>query len=266
MKRFFYYVIAILILVGLYYVEQEQNTSISQENYKASQNRSELSTARFLPTSNQEIIHHKTYSLSYNERHEQAEWTAHVLRESDIKKVNFKRPYFEIDELVSTGAANWRNYKNSGYDRGHLVPAGDRRGSLKDYEETFLTSNISPQIHEFNAGIWNDLEQQIRAQVEKRGDLYIITGPILDDNLPAIGNEDVSVPAAFFKIIYNDASNHGEPNLTAFLIPHKNSNQPTTDFIVAVDQIEELTGIDFFSQLPDDVENRLEQNRSTAGW
>ncbi|SCY44306.1 endonuclease G [Nonlabens sp. Hel1_33_55] len=265
MKKTIYPIIAVLILVSLFFVQRYQNSEISEENIKiASKSNYSLSRADFIPNSNNQIIHHKSYSLSYNEQHEQAEWTVHVLRPSDIKRAEYKRPYFEIDDMVSTGAASWRNYKNSGYDRGHLVPAGDRRGSLEDYEETFLTSNISPQRHDFNSGIWNRLEQKVRYYAQKEDGIYVITGSILENNLESIGSENVSVPKRFYKILYK--SSNGKKSMLAFLIPHQETSQSIYDFVVSVDSIEQLTGTDFFSQLPDNLEEDLERATNRSGW
>lgn len=102
-------------------------------------------------------MHHQGYTLSYSESHEQAEWVAYEFKASHLSNTNFKRPYFEVDQAIKTGAAHWRSYKNSGFDRGHLCPARDRKYSQETHNETFLTSNISPQRNDFNAGIWNTL-------------------------------------------------------------------------------------------------------------
>ena len=99
-------------------------------------------------------MHHKGYSLSYSEPHEQAEWVAYELKKSHLASINHKRPYFEIDKAVKTGAANWRNYKNSGYDKGHLCPAGDRKQTFEDYfclfdtpqPPQFLCYNLAREI------------------------------------------------------------------------------------------------------------------------
>ncbi len=96
----------------------------------------------FLPTSTTgQIVHHEGYSLSYNENHEHADCVAYELKKSQLSNANFKRPYFEIDKAIKTGAAHWYNYKNSGYDRGHLYPAADRKFTKSAFDETFLTSN-----------------------------------------------------------------------------------------------------------------------------
>ncbi len=275
MKKTIYTVILVLIAIGFYFYETQRNEAASQnildqEDFQTSQQQDAdgfkpLSRKDFLPSSINQVIHHNTYSLSYNETHEQAEWTAHILRESDIKTNNFKRPYFEVDNTVKTGAAHWRNYKKSGYDRGHLVPAGDRTSSKNAYNETFLTSNISPQKHEFNAGVWNRLEQKTRYYAKRYDEIYVITGPVFKGEMDEIGTENVTVPHSFYKIIYRqDESDNGK--ILAFLMPHKESDQAIYDYVTSVDEIEKETGIDFFSQLSDNIENRLEASNSSKGW
>jgi endonuclease G len=265
MKKTFYTIVAISCLVALFYAQQYQNAQISENNIEnASSTSSTLTQSDFLPKSKNQIVHHKRYSLSYNEEHEQAEWTVHVLRSSDIKNAGYKRPYFEIYDMVNTGAASWRNYKNSGYDRGHLVPAGDRRASLEDYNETFLTSNISPQRHDFNGGIWNRLEQKLRYYAQREDGIYIVTGSILNGKLKSIGSEQVSVPEQFYKIIYKKSN--GKEKMMAFLLPHQESDRSIFDYLVPVDSIERLTSTDFFSQLPDELEDRLESGVDKIGW
>ncbi|AZQ43606.1 DNA/RNA non-specific endonuclease [Nonlabens ponticola] len=263
MKKILTIIIVIGLIVGMILIEDYQNEAISKENFE-NQRSSDLDVTDYLPSSTNQVIHHKSYSLSYNERHEQAEWTAHVLRPSDIQQVDFKRPYFEIDDQVSTGAASWRNYKNSGYDRGHLVPAGDRRGSIQDFNETFLTSNISPQLHEFNAGIWNDLEQQVRRYAQQYGDLYIVTGSILGNNLSSIGNENVTVPRSFYKIILRETND--QPVILAYLLSQDDQDTSLNSYLISVDQIETMTGTDFFAQLPHDIEEKLEAQTARRGW
>ena len=211
-----------------------------------------------------EIVNHKYFTLSYNEPYEQAEWVAYTLDKSHLTYDDRKRPYFIEDPYVSSKSADWRNYKGSGYDRGHLVPAGDRRFSLQAYNETFYTSNISPQDREFNAGIWNDLEQQTRRWAKKYGTLYIFTGGVLESGLEEIGHEDVNVPDAFYKII---ARKKGDKIYTlSFLMPNKPQFTSLRNFVVSVDEIEKETGIDFFAKLSEKQQSAFEGSKNTTGW
>lgn len=219
----------------------------------------------FMPLSTTgQIIHHEYYSLSYSEADEQAEWVAYELTKDQVRNADFKRPYFEVDPKVKTKSAHWRNYKNSGYDRGHLCPAGDREFSKEAYVETFLTSNISPQRHDFNAGVWNRLEQQVRYWAKKYDGVFVVTGGILKDKMGTIGSEKVTVPESFYKIVYDQSG--GDVRMIAFLMNHKESTKSLDQFVVSVDQLESITGIDFFPELEDDLENKLEASSDDSGW
>jgi endonuclease G, mitochondrial len=219
----------------------------------------------YLPTSTTGIIiKHKYYSLSYNEKYEQAEWVAYELSKNQLGYSNHKRPYFIDDPKVVSGSANWKNYIRSGYDRGHLCPAGDRRFSKQAFNETFYTSNITPQKNDFNAGIWNRLEQKTRYWAKKYDGLYVVTGGVLQPGLKSIGNEDVSVPNYFYKILIDKIN--GKYKAIAFLLPHQESDKPLYDFVVPIDKVEKITGIDFFSKLPDAIETKIESNSDYKNW
>lgn len=264
-KRILYSIIAILILLGVYtyeyiLVEEEKAETVSE-----GQTTKPETNAFFLPTSTTgQVVHHEGYSLSYSESHEQAEWVAYELKKSHLSNSNFERPYFEVDNAIKTGAAHWQNYKNSGYDRGHLCPAGDRRYSKAAYDETFLTSNISPQEHGFNSGIWNTLEQKVRYWASKYNGVFVVTGGVLKEGLETIGDEAVAVPKQFYKIVLD--YNSGKPKMIGFLLPHEHTNKPLYDFVVSVDSIETLTGIDFFPQLDDAIENTIEASSDYKNW
>ena len=219
----------------------------------------------YLPTSTtNQIVKHKYYTLSYSEEHEQAEWVAYQLTANQIVSTQFKRPYFVKDNGVKTKSAHYKNYKKSGYDKGHLCPAGDRKFSKEAYDATFLMSNVSPQKHQFNSGVWNRLEQKTRYWAKKYKGLYVITGGILEANLPTIGRDKVAVPKQFYKIILDYTK--PEVKAIAFLLPHKDSNKALYTFVTSIDKIEELTHIDFFPELPDDIENKLEESSSYKEW
>ncbi|MDN3671630.1 DNA/RNA non-specific endonuclease [Flavobacterium branchiarum] len=219
----------------------------------------------YLPSSTtNQVVKHDYYTLSYNEKFEQAEWVAYELKKSYIKNNDFKRPYFNEDPKVTSGSADWRNYKQSGYDKGHLCPAGDMEFDKKAYEDTFLTSNISPQMREFNNGIWNRLEQKVRYWAVKYDGIYVVTGGVLTDSDTTIGKEKVLVPNYFYKVLLDESN--GKYKMIAFLVPNEKSERPLYEFVVSVDAIEKLTGIDFFPQLDDKIEDALEKNTDYKSW
>ncbi|MBI9042360.1 DNA/RNA non-specific endonuclease [Lutibacter sp.] len=260
-RKIIYTIITLVFAVGFYIYD----------NYSGKLNTTNSTTdivetdVNFLPTSTtNQIVHHKYYSLSYNEEYEQAEWVAYALNKNQLSNTNIKRPYFELDPKVSTKSAHYRNFKNSGYNKGHLCPAGDRKFSEEAFNETFFTSNISPQSYEFNGGIWNRLEQKVRYWAQKYDKLYIVTGGVLSKNLKTIGTEKVAVPNYFYKIILD----YHEPEIKAiaFLMPHEDSEKGLYQFVTSIDEIEEITGIDFFPNLPDELENKLESSSNYISW
>lgn len=211
-----------------------------------------------------DIVEHSYYTLSYNEPYEQAEWVAYSLDKKDLTSDDRKRPYFIEDPKVKTKSADWRNYKGSGYDRGHLCPAGDRRFSKQAYDETFYTSNISPQNRDFNAGVWNRLEMKTRYWAKKYGSIFVITGGILKRGLDEIGSEDVAVPNHFYKIIAKGEK--GNIKAIAFIMENKESSAPLKEFLVPIDVIEKETGIDFFNELPMENQSKIESKVNSKDW
>lgn len=219
----------------------------------------------YLPTSTtHQVIVHSYFTLSYNEEAEQAEWIAYELKKEYVKSNHFKRPFFIVDPKVKTGSADWRNYKKSGYDKGHLCPAGDMEFDKNAYNDTFFTSNISPQDHDFNGGIWNRLEQKIRCWASRYDGVYVVTGGILLKTKNTIGTERVVVPEYFYKIILDDSNE--KYKMIAFLIPNKKSDKPLYTYVVSVDSLEQMTGIDFFPKLEDQLETSLEKRTDYKSW
>ncbi len=259
-RKLIYAVLTMIIAYFVYSSKADKNLKVDKDGVN-----DVVTTFNYLPTSTtNQIVKHQYYTLSYNEKYEQAEWTAYKLSPNYIKRIKRKRPYFIYDKAVKTKSAFYRNYKNSGYDKGHLVPAGDMKFSETAFNDTFFTSNISPQNHQFNAGLWNRLEQKVRYWTTKYGDLYIITGGILKNGLKTIGKEKVAVPNQFYKIILDYSVN--QPKAIAFLMPNKNSEKPLYKFVTSIDAIEKLTGIDFFHTLPDSIENELEAVNDYKAW
>jgi len=219
----------------------------------------------YLPTSTtKQVIKHSYFALSYNEKYEQAEWVSYFLRSQNEGIGHYKRPRFINDPKVTTESADTDNYKKSGYDRGHLCAAADMRFSKTAYDETFYTSNISPQKHNFNGGIWKLLEEKSRYWATKYNGIYVVTGGILQKGLPTIGSEKVAIPNYFYKILYCNFK--GKDKMVAFLMPSVKSKDPLYKFVVSVDSVEKMTGIDFFPQLNDAIEKELESKSDYKAW
>jgi endonuclease G len=207
---------------------------------------------KFLPSSNGEVVEHTYYSLSYLEEHEQAEWVHYKLNSSMLKGEIPRKKNYTLDRKVSTGSAKTSDYTNSGFDRGHLVPAADMKMDFTSVKEAAYMSNISPQKPKFNQGVWKKLEENAR-DLAKKTELYITTGGVLSSaDLKKIGKNNLSVPDQFYKIIY-DTKNQ---KMFAYLMPNKKIDS-REKYVVTVDSIETLTGIDFYHQLDDELENKL---------
>ncbi len=261
MKKYKIFLVFLIFLT----ISCKQNENLSNPNISNQKESDNSNMFDFLPTSTtNQIIKHEFYMLSYNEKYEQAEWVAYELKANMVSSQHFKRPFFIEDPLVETHSADWRNYKKSGYDKGHLCPAADMKFNKKSFDDTFFTSNISPQNHEFNDGVWNRLEGKVRYWAQKKGTICVITGGVLQDGLKKIGAENVSVPNYFYKVLLDNSSN--KPKMIAFLVPSQNSEKPLYEFVISVDELEKLTGIDFYPKLPDEIENRLEQKSDYKDW
>lgn len=273
MKDFFQnykFLAAITILLSIScqnkVTEKEENNEVIDSTFVSVSNDDSVDKSfDYYPTStSNQIIKHDNYTLSYKEEYEQAEWVAYELKKGRYSNQDYQRPFFIEDPMVKTGSADWRNYKNSGYDKGHLCAAGDMKFSKAAFEETFFTSNISPQDREFNSGIWNRLEQKTRYWANKYDGIYVVTGGVLKDNLETIGKEDVAVPDYFYKVLLN--KNNGNYKMIAFLMPNEDSEKGLYEFVVSVDEVEKLTGINFFPKLEDSIENQLEKSSDYKDW
>jgi DNA/RNA non-specific endonuclease len=153
----------------------------------------------------------------------------------------------------------------SGYDRGHMCPAADNHWSQRAMEQSFLMTNVCPQNPALNSGLWNSIENQCRTWAEEYGDVYIVCGPIyLNQKHKTIGKNKVQVPEAFFKVILRLKD---EPKAIGFICRNVSAKgHKKTDYVNTVDEVERITGMDFFSQLPDNIERRIEGKADIKDW
>ena len=192
-------------------------------------------------------------------------WVSYQLYADSLKLPKFDRKdNFRKDPRVRTESAALSDYRGSGFDRGHLAPAADFSYSEFALSQSFFMSNMSPQTPGFNRGIWKKLEEQVRDWTMKFKHLYVVTGPILDKGLPTIGTNEVAVPKEYYKIVL-DIDKPGIKAI-AFLLKNQKSNEPLQSFVVSIDEIEKMTGLDFFPSISDELENILESSKSTLGW
>ena len=222
------------------------------------------SAQELLPTSTTgEIVKHTYYTLSYSEKDEQAEWVFYILTSEMLNGKQKRTNDFRQDTLITSISAQHLDYKHSGYDLGHLCPAQDMKLNKTSMSESFLMSNMSPQKPSFNRGIWKKLEAKVRKWAITEGRIYVVTGGVLTSNKGKIGVDGVSIPKYFYKIIYDP---NGQGKMIALLLPNEKGRNPLQTYMVSVDSVESVTGIDLFPALEDSLENRFESQKESSGW
>lgn len=190
------------------------------------------------------------FDLGYNEQFEQASWVAYILTREEIESGTVNRTdNFRPDTSIATGSAGLADYRGSGFDRGHLAPAGDMKWSKVAMSESFLMSNMSPQTPSFNRGVWKKLEEQVRDWAIEKESLYVVTGPVLESIDTHIGENEVGVPGHYFKVLVDLSP--PDHSLIAFLLPNTRSSEDLLTFAITVDSLEQVTGYDFFASAPD---------------
>lgn len=224
-----------------------------------------ISSSTLIPTNNRGyLITHTYYSLSYSESNRQAEWVAYDLTPASINGTQARTDDFKIDPKVKNSPVRSDDYSGSGYDRGHLCPAADMKLNFTAMSETFYMSNMSPQEPSFNRGIWESLENRVRTWAIEKNGVYVVTGPILRNICGSINKGSISIPCSFYKIVFKD--NGADKIAIALLLDNKSSSSSLKSFITSIDNIEALTGIDFFSTIPDETENKIESTINTGNW
>jgi endonuclease G len=206
------------------------------------------------------------FDLGYNERYEQASWVTYVLTREEIEGGHVDRTDdFRADTTISTGSAQLADFRGSGFDRGHLAPAADMKWSQQAMSESFLLTNMSPQNPSFNRGIWRRLEEQVRRWAVEKDSILVICGPVLQEIDSFIGENQVGIPPAYFKVLA-DLSPPGH-SMIAFLLPNDRSDRDPIHFAVTVDSLEQVTGYDFFASASDpETVEWFEGRLDLSGW
>ena len=211
------------------------------------------------------IIEREGYALGYIEKHEQSAWVQYVLTADEVSHATVNRSDdFRADPCVPTGSATPQDYTRSGYDRGHLAPAADMAYSDQTMSDSFYMSNMSPQTPQFNRGIWSKLEKQVRHFATREKRIVVVTGPILPaEKTITMDARLMLVVSDNYKAIYDTTP---PEKMIAFVLPNRGSNTDLRTFVVTVDYVEELTGLDFFPLLPQPLQEELESSIDISAW
>jgi len=225
-----------------------------------------LSSGYPLAHTSDTVLSYTGFDLGYNEQFEQAAWVAYVLTREEIESGTVERTdNFRADTFIASGSASLSDYRGSGFDRGHLAPAGDMKWDRLAMSQSFLMSNMSPQVPAFNRGIWRKLETEVRNWALEKDSLYVITGPLFSLSDSLIGENGVGVPAYYFKVLVDLSP--PEHDMIAFLLPNTGSSEELLNFALPVDSLEQISGYDFFGEAPDqDVIEWLERRIEPGNW
>ena len=211
------------------------------------------------------IITHKGYTVSYNYDWKIPNWVAYELTDYEVDGEVPRYDRFKPDPMVPKNVtATTDDYKYSGWDRGHMAPAADMKWDEQAMKESFYLSNICPQNPNLNGGVWKDLEEQVRDLARQKGRIFVVCGPIVNDTSLTLGTNKVVVPQAFFKVLLQEEQ--GEIHAIGFVYENKSGRKPMSTYAMTVDEVEDLTEIDFFPSLPNRVEKEAESAVDFSKW
>ncbi|MDD6006896.1 MAG: DNA/RNA non-specific endonuclease [Bacteroidales bacterium] len=209
------------------------------------------------------VCHYSGFTSYFNPETHIPNCVAYEIIESETTGDEPRKKSFEADHTID-GCAESSDYRNSGYDRGHMAPAADMKWSKEAMEESFLMTNICPQVKSLNSGIWHRLEQRVREWAARDSSIIVVCGPIFTPGKPVeqIGEIGVAVPHRFFKALYAPGRNIG----IAFIFDNDKVKGELRKYAVTIDSVERETGLDLFYNLPDDIENEVENQCNYKLW
>ena len=210
------------------------------------------------------ILNRKGYTVSYNNDNKIPNWVAWHLTSEHVDGAYKRTGGYQEDTEVPKPRATKEEYDSTRWSHGHMCPAADNKWDKKAMIESNLLTNICPQDRSLNSGLWNALERNCRKWALKYGDLYIVCGPVLlNRDHETIGENKVVVPEAFFKVIL---CLNPKPKAIGFIVRNNEGTKKRDQYINTVDEVERITGIDFFPALPDEIENEVEAYANIEDW
>lgn len=212
----------------------------------------------------EQIINRKAYTVSYNKETKCPNWVAWHLQANHADGEWARSNDYREDYDVPAPRATNEDYRGSSWSRGHMCPAGDNKWDADAMSETFLLTNMCPQDRNLNSGLWNRVEQDCRRWAQRYHDVYIVCGPLyLNREHEVIGTNKVVVPEAFYKVVL---CLHGTPKAIGFIVRNNEGTKKKDGYVNTVDEVERITGIDFFPALPDSIEDKVEAYSNINDW
>lgn len=248
---------------------QSEEENLNQRN--SSQEDLELSdsVSRFCrPQSpnkiSEQILRRTSYIVSYNKETKNPNWVAWKLTAEHTDGVYPRLKNFHEESEVLEPRATPQDYRGSGWSRGHMCPAGDNKWSREAMYDSFSLVNVCPQNSKLNSGVWNCIETDCRRWARQYGEVYIVCGPVfMNKKHETIGPNVVMVPEAFFKVVL---CLMGDPKALGIVVRNTEGTKKKDLYYNTVDQVEQITGYDFFPSLPDDIENKVEAQADINDW
>ena len=258
--------VAIFAIVAIIAITRPKICGGTQENEPRYEFGLELAIPQFAQSEESQVIEHVGYTVSYSSELRNPYWVAYELTSDEVKGKEKRTDKFVPDPMVNGTQASNADYRRSGWDKGHLAPAADMKWSRQVVEESFYMSNISPQDKKLNRGVWKSIETLTRDNAMRYGKVLVVTGPVFnaEKERRTIGKNEVVIPDAFYKVLLvEDKGLRG----VGFYCENVEGNVNQVGLYArSIDEIEGITGIDFFYTLPDDIEEKVESSFDWKYW
>lgn len=253
-------VFILIATIAGYYIVNESHRASEADTHSL-----ELAIPESARGSESQVIEHIGYTVSYNQKRRNPDWVAYELTSDEAKGKEPRNGDFIPDPEVKGAQATDEDYRRSGWDRGHLAPAADMKWSGQAMRESFYLSNISPQNNNLNRGVWKSIEELTRDVAIKYNKVLVVTGPVFNSKKGkgTIGKNKVMIPDAFYKVLLiNDNGYKG----IGFYCGNVAGKKKLDTYARSIDEIEKITGIDFFHKLPDEIEDKVESRYDWSVW
>jgi endonuclease G, mitochondrial len=222
----------------------------------------------WLPEANNssiEVVNHFSMSVGFSHDYKLPQWVAYSLRAEHLRDcVQRSRFRFDFDPKLSVLSSDPNEFRYSGFDRGHLAPAGDMKWSHTAMRESFYTSNITAQTPSMNRGRWAMLEKLVRAWAKESDEILIVTGPVISDDMEYLQNASTAIPKQHYKVLLR-RKNHTLDGI-GFLMNQSPAGIDIKTMALSISKIEELTGLNFFPNLNEQQVSTIEKNLNLSDW
>jgi endonuclease G len=252
-------IVTVILLLAWYSNKQKDSVQLDKLDYN-------YSNSLELPSYIEEatILKKHGFTIGFSKKYKHAYWVAYKLDCSETTGSVPRGNYFREDQILGKYSPSIDDYYASGYDKGHLMPAGDNKSDPLSMQESFLMSNVSPQIPGFNRGIWKKLEEQVRLWACQYDSLYIITGAALDPELTRLGKSKIAIPDYYYKSILLYNKEH--QSIITYYMYQYTKDDNLNNFVITTDSLESILGYDLFHNLDDSIEAVLESRIDTLFW